>query len=211
MLRLHARFALSLAPLFLVAACSSGSSDGNSSADGGGDSDAPGAPLYDFAAKYCTATLLTEQHAAAAKPGLGWSGSAPVAAGTTFFVTPYFGVWSGYIIGSDGSVQKIDSDAGGHGLVKGTDFTSDCAPDAVPSEFDHDVARQLVLQTATIYPNADLSGQACTVPAGTDFTGDFSVSGGSTTASVQAGVLKSICGYDRGYATLFPFGPLIVR
>ena len=183
-------FALLALPLAALAACSSASSDGG---PGGGTASIPAA-----FSKYCSGKLATEQKIMHPMSGGGWMGTGDkIGAGTPILLEADFSHWSAYAIMADGSPVKIDADFE-KGLVLGTDFTSDCAPAKVPSFGDANV-KNVTLAKATIYPNADLTGTACTLDAGTQFT-NYSMSGGGSSSELSADELKAKCSMDKGYS-----------
>jgi hypothetical protein len=165
-------------------------------------------------AKYCSGTLKTDQKLMHPMSGGGWQGDGTVhaTAGTTFIVSPDFGHWGGYVLSSDGSVQKIDADF--HtGLVKDTDFTSDCATDAALNAFSNP---NVVLAKSTFYAAQDLSGAACTLEAGTTMTNFSYMSGGfggssSAPATVSSAEIKAQCGFDTGYTRDLEYAALVPK
>jgi hypothetical protein len=179
----------------LLAACSS-SSDGSSGGSTGGSIEA--------FSKYCTGTLKTEQKLEAASGGGGWVGNGTKApAGTVFLLSADFGTFGGYVIGADGKPSKIDADFT-KGLVKDTDFTTDCVAD--PKEHQSEV----LLADATLFPKEDLSGTACTLPKATQLH-NYSLSGGSAVTTMSSQEIKATCGLDTAYSSNAYYGALVPR
>jgi hypothetical protein len=191
---------ISLALVLSVAACSS-SSDGGSGSPGGSSEDA----LAPFA-KFCRATLKTEQKIEKpAGPG-GWVGNGTkVPAGTTILLEYDFKLWGGYVMTNEGP-QKIAADFT-KGLVKDTDFTSDCA-----KEPDFGSRHLVVLAKSNVFADKSLTGSACVLQPGTDFSDyGFSSGGSGAPSQFQSTQLKTICGFDQGYTNDLTYGNLVTR
>src|SRR5512142_1359929 len=90
-----------------------------SSSDSGGS---PQGVIPQSFAKYCSGTLKSDQKLMKSAGSGAWigDGSQHASAGTVFLVSPDFQKWSGYVLLSDGTVDKIDADFT-KGLVKDTD------------------------------------------------------------------------------------------
>jgi len=183
-----------------------------SSSDGGGGS--PQGVIPQAFDKYCVGTLKADQKLMKPMNGGGWMGDGTLraSAGTTFLVSVDFHQWSGFVVQQDGSVAKIDQDFD-KGLVKDTDFTSDCATDAALQPFAQNP--KVLLKASTLYPTKDMSGTACTVDAGTSLTTFMYSSGGfgSTPEPAQVGAdeIKAKCGYESGYSNDFSYGELLPK
>jgi hypothetical protein len=142
----------------------------------------------------------------ASNGGWGGNGSMHVASGTRFLVAPEFDQWQGYVLSSDGSAYKIDAGFG-HGLAKDVDFSSDCATDAALHDFTQ--TRDVVLASPKLYAKQDLSGDACTLDAGTTMTNFSYDSAGSGPVSVSSNEIQAKCGLGIAYATVFEYASLI--
>ena len=183
--------------LFLsMAACSSASSSSTGSGERTGVDGAA------FSA-YCTGTLLREMPLMAEQAGEAWAGNGSLQApsGTDFLLSDEFQMWQGYVIQSDGTPAKITAF---NGLVQGTDFSSSCAPSTIPDQF---TANLVLLADTTLYPKADLSGTACTLPAGLALT-NYEILGG-TPVTVSAAEITAKCGTTTMYAKTFATGQLL--
>jgi hypothetical protein len=159
--------------------------------------------------KYCTATLTT-QKTLMLPQGDGWfdNRSAQAAPGTTFLLAAEFKVWAGYLIMTNGTPAKIDANFQ-TGLAEGTDFTSDCATNsAMLASYD-----AVLLANATFYPNVDLSGTACTVPAGTAMTSlVYSATlQDITEGQVSSDPIKAQCNLSQAYTRDMSYGDLVTR
>lgn len=188
-------FALALLmPLFV--ACSSSSADGTPGGATGGSIEA--------FSKYCTGTLKTAQKLEVASGGGSWvSDGSTAAAGSTFLLSAEFGVFGGYVIRADGKPAKLDADFS-KGLVKDTDFTTDCAAD--PKEHQSEV----LLADATLFPKNDLSGTACTLPKATQLH-NYSLSGGGEVTTMSSQEIKATCGLDTAYSKDAYYAQLVPR
>ncbi len=182
--------------LAAVAGCSS-SDDGQPAAAGG----APAA-----FSSYCTGTLKVEQALMFPEGAGAWSGNGVRAAvGTEFLVSAEFGQFGGFIIQNDGTPAKLKGDFA-KGLVKDTDFTSECATSAD----DRSKTRFVLLAKAKLFANADLSGATCELDAGTTFE-NYAYSSGASSASFSSPTLAAKCGFDKGYSNNIVFGSLLTR
>lgn len=181
------RTALLVTFALAVSACS-GSEDGGGAGTGGVD-------LSEFDG-YCTGTLLADFDVQIAVGSGSWRGGSQDAfnapKGTAFLVSPAFGDWEGYIAYADGKAARIDSDFM-TGLVKDQDFTSDCATDVDARGVE------VLMKDSTFYADEALSGDSCTLPAGTVLE-QFSFFGGSDVANVSAAAIKAECGWDTAYS-----------
>jgi hypothetical protein len=171
--------------LLALTACS------NSSGSGSG---AGGIPS-DFS-KYCTGTLKTSVPLMKADGPGAWLGDGQQASPGTVFVLSYqFDSVGGYVFQSDGSPEQLQTGLG-QSFVEGTNFASSCAPTGsgfVPTT-------TVLLAPATLYPNQDLSGTACTLAAGTTLTNfSFSLSV-DTAAQVSANEITAQCGVATMYS-----------
>jgi hypothetical protein len=183
--------------LFLsMAACSSASS----STTGGAQHTGVDSAAF---SKYCTGTLLHEMPLLAEQPGEAWGGNGSLQApsGTDFLLSDEFQKWQGYVIQSDGTPAQITAF---NGLVQGTDFSSSCAPSTIPDQFTTNL---VLLADTTLYPHMDLSGTACTVPAGLALT-NYEILGG-TPVTVSAAEISAKCGTTTMYAKIFATGQLL--
>lgn len=166
-----------------------------SGSDGGGGAGTGGVDLSEFEG-YCTGTLLADFDVQIAVGAGAWSGSSRDAfnapSGTVFLVSPAFGDWEGYIAYADGKAARIDSDFM-TGLVKDQDFTSECATDVDARGVE------VLMKDSTFYADEALSGESCTLPAGTVLE-QYSFFGGSDAATVSAAAIKAECGWDRAYS-----------
>lgn len=174
---------LAALPLAALTACSSASPPG--------PADSPPAAF----AKYCTGTLLVDKRLMKGMGANAWrSDGSTAGAGTKFLVSPGYGQWEGFLILVDGAPAKLAVDYEKR-LVKDTDFTSDCATDPAASHS----SREVVLARSTIYPNKELTGTACVLEPGTEFT-SYSFAGGfDVVAKVSSPEIKAQCGLDSGY------------
>jgi hypothetical protein len=183
--------------LFLsMAACSSASS----SSSGSGEQTGVDGPAF---SAYCTGTLLREMPLMTQQSGDSWAGngSLQAPAGTDFLLSDEFQMWQGYVIQNDGTPAKITAF---NGLVQGTDFSSSCAPSTIPDQFTTNL---VLLADTTLYTNMDLSGTACTLPAGLALT-NYEILGGSP-VSVSAAEITAKCGTTTMYAKNFATGQLL--
>lgn len=181
-----------------LAACS------GSDADGGGHTVA-GVPAA-FSA-YCTGTLkhpvaLQERDGPATWVGSNTTGEAP--AGSIFVVEASFDKWGGFVFESDGTPLRLDGEFK-TGLVKDQDFTSDCAIDPSAPK-----TANVLLADATFYPNEDLSGEACTLPAGTELT-SFSFIATGAAATVSAAEIQAKCSLAKSYSKDIVYGDLLPK
>jgi len=183
--------------LFLaMAACSSAST---SSSGSGQHTGVDGAAF----SEYCTGTLLHEMPLMTEQSGEAWAGNGSLQSpsGTDFLLSDEFQKWQGYVIQNDGTPAKITAF---NGLVQGTDFSSSCAPSTIPDQF---TANLVLLTDTTLYPNMDLSGTACTLPAGLALTNYETV--GGTPVTVSAAEITAKCGATTMYAKTFATGQLL--
>jgi hypothetical protein len=135
------------------------------------------------------------------KPGLHAS------AGTTFYVSASFQQWKGYVLQSDGTPARIAADFA-KGLVKGTDFTSDCADDTKLQGFSNPY---VVLSRSTLYAKQDLSGAACVIDPGTALTNYSYMSSGSAAAQVSSAEIQAKCGWSVAYSKDFHADNLVAK
>ncbi len=200
---LHAASLVSCLALSFLAACSGSGSAGGGAAGAGGSGGAPEA-----FAKYCAGTLKTEHKLMTAMGPGGWmgDGSHHAPAGTTFYVAVSFGAWDGYVIQADGTPMQISAPDFMAGLVKDTDFTSDCATDDKKTSSGGSV----LLATATFFADAELTGKPCTLDAGTELT-SLSFSGGGAVAWVSSAEITAECGFEPAYSEDILYASLIVR
>jgi len=141
--------------------------------------------------------------------GAGWmgDGSKSAPAGSTFLVGAELDLWQGYVVQADGTPARIDADFS-KGLVKDTDFTADCATDAKRADA---LSQHLVLlASATLYPNKDFSGAACTLDAGTELT-NYAIGGSNDGVSVSSPEVKSKCAVDQAYSKTLIYGELVAK
>jgi len=186
----------SFAFLFLsMAACSSATSSTSS----GGEHTGVDGPAF---SKYCTGTLLREMPLMTEEGGDAWGSSGEQSpSGTDFLLSDEFQQWQGYVIQDDGTPSRISAP---NGLVRGTDFSSSCAPSTIPDQF---TASLVLLADTTLYPKFDLSGTACTLPAGTVLT-NYEIMGG-TPVTVSAAEVTAKCGTTTMYAGTLATGQLL--
>ena len=180
-----------------LASCSSSDSDDGSPA-GGVD--------LGVLSDYCTGKLLVEQRVMTAIGHSAWGtkGSLKAPAGTEIVVGPSFDKWRGFYYLSVGQVGMLSGDSS-TGLVKDTDFTSNCATDV------NAIGVRVLLQDSTVYPNPDLSGSACVLPAGTSFKSAFSFAAGTPSAAIIASEIKDACGYETAYSSDFVHAQLLPK
>lgn len=177
---------------------------GCSSSDGG-QSTTVGAIPASFSA-YCTGTLKIDQELMFPAGGGAWMGNGTkAAAGTVFLVAAEFGQFGGFVMQSDGKPAKIEGDFT-KGLVKDTDFTSDCATTAD----DRSKTKFVLLAKAKLYPNADLTGTACELEAASTFE-NYAYSSSGSSATFSSPALAEKCGFDKGYSNDIYFGRLLTR
>jgi hypothetical protein len=175
-----------------------------SDTDGGGHRVA-GVPSA-FSA-YCTGTLkrpvgLQERDGPSVWMGSSSTGEAPT--GSTFLVEASFDKWGGFVFGSDGAPLRLDGEFK-TGLVKDQDFTSDCAVDPTAPK-----TANVLLAASTFHPNEDLSGEACTLPAGTELTSFGFISKGSV-AMVSAAEIQAQCSLAKSYSKDIVYGDLLPK
>jgi hypothetical protein len=186
-------------PLAALAACSSSTDSG------------PGTSATIPAAfsKYCSATLKTEQKVMNPMGPGAWMGTGEkVPAGTKILLSEDFSAWGGYAIKSDGGPLKISAADRTKGLVKDVDFTSDCAPAAVP-KFGDATIKTVTLAKATFYATKELTGTACTLEAGTEFS-NYGITGGGDVSEVFANQIKEKCSLDKAYSKDLLTGGLVL-
>jgi hypothetical protein len=200
----------SAALVILVTAlgCSS-SSDTTSSVDAGADvsvdsaADAPG-DLSAFGT-FCTGTLLKQSDIMSAQPPAGWSGNGQsVPAGTTVLIGASFNMWNAFGFLSNGTVFEVSAPFA-TGLVKDTDFASDCAT-ASKLSF---VGTSILLLDATFYATQDLTGTPCPLKKGTVLTSLSYITG--SPASVGSDEIQSTCKLSTAYSNDIMYGSLIVK
>ena len=175
-----------------------------------------GAKSATFSA-YCTGLLSRGTPAMDLKSGQGWvaDGSLQIPGGTTVLLSYELtgqldAAWMAYALEDDGTPHKLDT----AGLVDGQDFTSDCAPDG---SVDAGSLDAVVLADTTFYPQASsdgfLSGNACTVPAGTKLSSLTSPAGSTVGSAVEldSPSLRAECGTSTMYASAVALGELVSR
>lgn len=167
-----------------------------------GDDDAAGGGFQTPAAAFdgfCRGVLVTPQNALPSLPAdngaIAGGTNNPVAPpGTSFLLaTDSFGsknTFRGYVFVADGRAAQINGDFS-TGLIKDTDFTTDCDPTKK--------GRDTLLVAATIRPNADLSGDPCVVPIGTDLFELSVARTGQGPITLSGAGLTTLCGFDKGY------------
>lgn len=148
----------------------------------------------------CRGVLRTSQKALPSLPvsggGIGWGGvNNPVApSGTSFLLaTDSFGskiTYRGYLFVADGRAAQMNGDFT-EGLIKDTDFTTDC--DATKK------GRDTLLVATVVRPNADLTGDACTLPLGTDIFELSVARTGQGPITLAGAGLGTLCGFEKGY------------
>ncbi|HEX8796764.1 MAG TPA: hypothetical protein VF765_37690 [Polyangiaceae bacterium] len=182
--------------LFLsMAACSSAST----SSSGSGQQTGVGGAAF---SKYCTGTLLHDMPMMSVAAGDAWASSGTQSpSGTDFLLSDEFQQWQGYVIQDDGTPAKVSAT---NGLVQGTDFSSSCAPKTIPDQFTTNL---VLLSDTKLYPKFDLSGTACTLPAGTVLT-NYEIEGG-TPVTVSAAEVTAKCGTTTMYTMTFATGQLL--
>jgi hypothetical protein len=182
--------------LLSMAACSSASS----SPSGGGQYTGVDSAAF---SKYCTGTLLHEMPLMTEQAGEAWAGNGSLQApsGTDFLLSDEFQKWQGYVIQNDGTPAQITAF---NGLVRGTDFSSSCAPSTIPDQFTTNL---VLLSDTTLYPSMDLSGKACTLSAGSTLT-NYEILGGNP-VTVSAAEITAKCGTTTMYAKSFATGQLL--
>jgi hypothetical protein len=89
--------------------------------------------------------------------------------------------------------------------VKDVDFSTSCA---APVSFERH--RLVMLKTATLFPNKDLTGTPCTLEAGTGLK-SWGYSGGAGAAELSSSDLKPTCSFDKGYSKDIVFGKLVLQ
>lgn len=158
--------------------------------------------------KYCTGTTSKDiAYLTPAGPG-SWSGSgATLPAGTTFLVSVDFSRYGGFAILDGGTPAQLKADFS-KGLVLGEDFTSSCAPATPPSASEDEL---VLLRTATLYANQDLSGSPCSLPAATSFQSYGYSSSGGGTGTFQSDELQSKCGFTKGYTNDMTYARLFAK
>lgn len=153
---------------------------------------------------YCKGKLLAAKDVQLAQGPAVWSSNGAAGyrapAGAEFLVSASFDKWTGYLVYSDGKVAKI---AGSAGLVKDTDFTSDCATDV------NAIGVSVLLRASTFYAQQDLSGEPCTLPVATEFK-SFSFSAGSP-STVSGDALKAQCALDTSFSDDIIYGKLYAK
>jgi len=185
-------------PLIAFAGCSSADSS-----SGGGAGAIPAA-----FSKYCIGTLKTEQKIMHPMGPGAWMGTGDkVGAGAQILIAPDFGSWGAFLMDSNGGPLKVSPADHSKGLVRDVDFTADCAPAAIPS-FSDPAIKRVTLGKATLYANKELTGTACTLDAGTEFS-SYMYSGGGDVAEVSAAEIKTKCSFDKAYTKDLLVGELI--
>lgn len=183
---------------FLVlAAC-----DSDDSSSGGKTNSTTDQPsTKEVFSKYCTGILKNDTTGMLPSGPFGWMSSntkkKDIPAGTEILLEYSFSRTSGYAIFSDGSASKV-SNQSLDGLIKDTDYTSDC-PTSGKTE-------RVLLMDSTFFANQELTGQPCTVKAGTilDSASATESSDGKYTsdvAKVKSAQIKEICGLDVAYSS----------
>lgn len=187
-------------PLWLLLAASACATDEDGRSGGPADAQALD-PVFD---NVCRGTMV---HAATVLPSQGpgqWGGVEPpqIAAYQPFMIASSGGRIEGYIALPGNQVGQIQGDFT-KGLVKDTDFTTECN---LGGE-----AKLTALRAATIYPDAGLTGAPCTIPIGTRFPDHaFSrVAGGPATFSST--LLTKMCGFQQGYTADLVYGSLLLK
>ncbi len=161
-------------------------------------------------AKYCTGTLKVDRQLMTPMPPGGWTSDRTTAsAGSKFVLSPSFGHWEGYVFREDGAAAKI-STSHSIGLVKDTDFTSDCAIDT-SSSGSSDSRRTVLFAKATIFVDKNLGGSSCTLESGTELT-KFDYAGGfSGPGTLSSAEVKAKCGWDTGYSNDILYAYVLVK
>lgn len=188
---------VSLSLLLAASACAT-DEDGRS----GGPADAQALdPVFD---NVCRGTML---HSATVLPSQGpgtWGGVEPpqLSASQPFMLASAGGRIEGYLALPGNQVGQIQGDST-KGLVKDTDFTTDCN---LAGE-----AKLTALRAATVYPDADLAGTPCNVPIGTRFPDhSFSRVGGGP-ATFSSTLLTKLCGFQQGYTADLVYASLLLK
>ena len=159
-------------------------------------------------ATYCTGILAHATMLLSLQQGEAWSGDGTTQApgGTTFLLSAGVGQWEGFVLEDDGTPRMLST---GSGLVLDADFTSDCAPDGGPPSS----AVPVLLADTELYPESDLSGTECTVPAGTSLD-PLGQDGGSTSTSpveLSSPRIQVECGVATMYTGKLALGQLVPR
>lgn len=163
---------------------------GSGMAGASGSSGAQGNDLPSVFAGFCTGVLTNAtEYLLSTGPGEWIGGGKKVPAGTKFLVTRGFSTFGG-ILFIKGQAASLDADFV-KGLVNDKDFTSTCAS-------DNSKATYTLLMPATLYPDMALKGIACPLKQGTTFEGHSFFSG--DVAEFSSEMLKSMCGFDKGYS-----------
>lgn len=193
-----ARFASRILVIVLAASACATDEDGRS----GGPADAQALdPVFD---NVCRGTMT---HPATVLPAQGpgqWGAFEPpqLAAYQPFMLASSGGRIEGYLALPGNQLGQIQGDFT-KGLVKDTDFTTDCN---LAGE-----AKLTNLRAATFYPNPDLTGEACTIPIGTRFPDHaFSRVGGGA-ATFSSTLLLKTCGFQQGYTTDLIYAQLLLK
>lgn len=175
--------------------CSSGSEDEGASNGG--------APIPSAFAEFCGGALTTSVSLMRPEsPAVWMSDGSSAPAGSEVLLTERFDKWRGYSFDASGSPLMTNEP-----LEKGTHFTSDCAPDSPPN-FGGLV--HVLLADSTFYPNEDLSGTPCVLPAGTKFQ-SFSFMASGTSASVSADEIQAQCQLAKSYSKDIVYGELLAK
>ncbi len=183
----------------LVGCSGSDSNDGSSGTGGGGASN----PAYSAFGDYCIGTLKVERNLELPGQTGGWVGDGSKAsAGTKMLVATDFGRWGGYVFQADGTPALVVATDYQTGLVRDTDFSAACATD-VKLNLDMTVT----LDDTIVFPNADYSGDSCTLPMGTLLT-NYSIAGSATLSGDE---IQAACGFAPGYAQTIHYGSLIPK
>lgn len=177
---------------------------GNQAGGAAGSTSSP--TVVPFSA-FCTAKLLKDTEGMHTDYGGAWYGlsSDPInlPAGTSFMLgsetslSSPDGILHGYLFLPSGEPSKIQEDSFFDGLIKGKDFESSCPTSAK--------AKGVLLTDSNFYGTPELTGEPCSLKAGTLVDGSFfthSNTGGKPTSLLEYSQgLKALCGFSEGYST----------
>jgi hypothetical protein len=150
--------------------------------------------------KYCQGTLLKEQKGARPIGAGGWSGNASlsVPVGTKVIMGAASATsWHAYAFEVDGTPRFVGDYV--DGLVIGTDVTTDCTYDRARVHFT-------LLRDTHFYADTAMTGMACLVPAGTEFTSHTYAAPGNFSSAE----LEPLCGYTAGHTPDASYADLLV-
>lgn len=162
---------------------------------------------------YCTVQSTVPLEFLESAGSQAWFGNhSKAAAGSTVYLawnTDFGGEgeWNGYVFVDGTTPAQLASGPVDNKLVEGTHFTGSCA---IPTG-----ARSTVqLKDAQLFATIDLSGTACTIPAGTELPNypDYGYSTeGNGIGGLSSSVVQTKCGYAKGFTKDLATAPLVKK